>query len=117
MSDLLRELKRRNVFRVAIAYAIVGWLLVQTSATIEPVLLLPEWFTRVVTVLVALGFPIALILSWAFEMTPEGLKKTEEVDSSESITANTGQKINYLIIAGLIVAVVFLLIDRRAGRI
>jgi hypothetical protein len=71
------ELKRRNVYKVAVAYAIVGWLLIQIAASTFPFLQIPGWATRLVIVLVLLGFPIAVVLAWAFEMTPDGIKVTE----------------------------------------
>src|SRR5437016_2709636 len=74
------ELKRRNVYKVAVAYAIVGWLLVQIATQVFPFLEIPNWVVRLVIALVAIGFPIALVIAWAFELTPEGIKRTEEVD-------------------------------------
>src|SRR5210317_516840 len=98
------ELKRRNVFRVAAAYLIVGWLLLQVSDTLVPALHLPEWFHSGVAFLLIIGFPIAMIFAWAFEMTPEGLKKEKEVDRSESITNVTGAKLNRTITVVLVLA-------------
>src|SRR5437762_13598115 len=74
------ELKRRNVYKVAVAYAIVGWLLVQVATQVFPFLEIPNWVVRLVIALVMIGFPIALVIAWAFELTPEGLKRTEDVD-------------------------------------
>jgi TolB-like protein/cytochrome c-type biogenesis protein CcmH/NrfG len=74
------ELKRRNVYKAAVAYAIVGWLLVQIATQVFPFLEIPNWIVRLVIALIALGFPIALVIAWAFELTPEGIKRTEEVD-------------------------------------
>jgi serine/threonine-protein kinase len=74
------ELKRRNVYKVAVAYAIVGWLLVQIATQVFPFLEIPNWVVRLVIALVAIGFPIALVIAWAFELTPEGIKRTEDVD-------------------------------------
>src|SRR3979490_1508250 len=74
------ELKRRNVYKVAVAYVVVGWLVIQISSTVLPTFHAPEWVVQTVVVLVALGFPIALVIAWAFELTPEGLKRTEDVD-------------------------------------
>ncbi|HEY4757747.1 MAG TPA: hypothetical protein VIH43_04255, partial [Chthoniobacterales bacterium] len=76
---LFGELRRRNVYKVAVAYAIVGWLLVQISTQVFPFLEIPNWVVRLVIVLVAAGFPIALVIAWAFELTPEGIKRTEDV--------------------------------------
>ena len=78
--NLFAELKRRNVYKVAVAYAIVGWLLVQVATQVFPFLEIPNWVVRLVIALVAIGFPIALVTAWAFELTPEGIKRTEDVD-------------------------------------
>ena len=83
------ELKRRNVYKVAVAYAIVGWLLVQVATQVFPFLEIPTWVVRLVIVLVAAGFPIALVIAWAFELTPEGIKRTEIADSTK---VKAGQK-------------------------
>ena len=74
------ELKRRNVYKVAVAYAVVGWLVIQVSSTVLPTFHAPEWVVQTLVVLVAIGFPIALVIAWAFELTPEGLKRAEDVD-------------------------------------
>ncbi len=105
--SIFRELKRRNVFKVAIAYAIVAWLLIEVTATTFPMLRLPDWTATFVTVLMILGFPLALIFAWAFEITPEGIKRERDVDRSQSITHLTGRSIDYIIIAALSVALVF----------
>ena len=112
MSEFFSELKRRNVVRVAIAYAVVGWVVLQFLDIVAPLLGLPEVFQKGVLVLLAIGFPIALVLSWAYEVTPDGVKKTEEVDRSTSLTHGTGRKINMLVIVGLVFAVGFLLLDK-----
>ena len=77
------ELKRRNVYKVAIAYAIVGWLLVQVATQVFPFFEIPSWAVRLVVLLIIVGFPIALVIAWAFELTPEGIKRTEDVDLTE----------------------------------
>ena len=83
--NFFSELKRRNVYKVAVAYAVVGWLVIQVCATIVPALHMPEGITTAVVVLVLLGFPIALVIAWAFEMTPEGMKRTEDVSPGEKL--------------------------------
>jgi TolB-like protein len=96
MSDkpsFFSELKRRNVYKVAVAYAVVGWLVIQISSTVLPTFHAPEWVVQTLVVLVALGFPIALVLAWAFELTPEGIKRAEDVAPGESITRKTGRKL------------------------
>ena len=80
------ELRRRNVLRVAFVYLVAAWLILQVADLIVPILNLPEWSSKLIFLLLILGFPISLILAWAFEMTPEGLKKEKDVDRSQSIT-------------------------------
>jgi len=104
MGQLFQELKRRNVIRVAIAYAVSAWLLIEVSATIFPILSLPTWSVTLVTVLLFIGFPIALIFAWAFEITPEGITLEKHVVRDESITHHTGRKLDFVIIAMLVVA-------------
>ena len=112
MSNLFEELKRRNVVRVGIAYLIMGWIIMQIVDVLAQTLVLPEWFGRAVLVLLLVGLPLALFFSWAFELTSEGLKKTEEVDADASITHSTGRKLDRMIIGALVLAVVFLVYDR-----
>jgi len=88
IDNFFAELKRRNVYKVAVAYAIVGWLLVQIATQVFPFLEIPNWVVRLVIMLVAAGFPVALVIAWAFELTPEGLKRTEDVD----LQAGSGSK-------------------------
>src|SRR5438067_13041533 len=74
------ELKRRNVYKVAVAYAVVGWLLVQVATQVFPFFDIPNWAVRLVVLAILIGFPITLVIAWAFELTPQGLKRTEDVD-------------------------------------
>ena len=110
--SIFRELKRRNVIKVAIAYAVVAWLLIEVTATVFPILKLPDWSVTLVTALVLIGFPIALIFAWAFEITPEGIKLEKDVDRSQSITHITSRKLDYLIIAVLVLALGFFAFDK-----
>lgn len=112
--NLSSELKRRNVFKVAIAYLMVSWLILQLVTMLSPLLFLPEWISRAVLLLLIIISPIMLLLTWAFELTPVGMKRTADVDENQSIRYSTGQKINYIIIGLLALAVVFLLYDRGA---
>ena len=107
--SFIQELKRRNVFRVAAIYVIVSWLLMQIGDVMFPALRLPEWTTTMLVAFLLLGFPIAVILAWAYEVTPAGVKRTKDVEPGESITHTTGRKIDFIIIAVLAVAVVFLI--------
>ena len=98
------ELKRRNVYKVAVAYAVVGWLVIQIGSTVLPTFHAPEWVAQVLVVFVVLGFPIALVLAWAFEITPEGIKRESEVSANASITRQTGRKIMGLTIVVAVIA-------------
>ena len=112
--SLIAELKRRNVFRVGVAYAIVGLAISSrvASASIFPGLTSAGLDSvTLVTALVLIGFPLALIVAWAFEMTPEGIKREAEVDRAESITHVTGRKLDFAIIGLLALAVVFMFVD------
>jgi adenylate cyclase len=110
--SLIAELKRRNVFRVGVAYAIVGWLLIEITATTFPILKLPDWSVTLVTALVLIGFPLALIVAWAFELTPEGIKRETDVDPAESVRHSTGRKFDFAIIGLLVIAVVYFAVDK-----
>jgi len=112
MPSLLAELKRRNVFKVAFAYLILGWLVLQITDVVAPALRLPDWTISLVTFLGIIGFPFAMLFTWAFEMTPEGLKPTAAVDPSRSITSETGSQLNRLIIGMMAVAILLLLTER-----
>src|ERR1700730_9356433 len=87
------ELKRRKVYRVAVAYAIVSWLLIQAASILFPTFEAPAWVMKVFVTTILLGFPVALVFSWAFEITPEGIKRESEVSPDQSITSHTGRKI------------------------
>ncbi len=111
MASAWGELKRRNVVKVAAAYAIVGWLLVEVAATVLPIFEAPDWILQVFTFFVILGFPLALILSWAFELTADGMERTKSVPISESITKVTGRKLDFVIIGLMAVGIVFLVVE------
>src|SRR4029450_3616030 len=115
--NFFAELKRRNVYKVAIAYAVIAWLLMQIASQIFPIFEIPNWAVRLVVLLLIIGFPVALVLAWAFELTPEGIKRTEEVAPHESITHRTGRKIDFVIIAVFALVIALLLYDRyRPGK-
>jgi len=106
------ELKRRNVFRVGIAYVLTGWLLLQAADFAFDLIGAPNWVIQSISVVVLIGLPIALIFAWAFEMTPEGIKREADVDRSQSITPRTGRKLDYTIIAVLVSVIVFMGVER-----
>ena len=93
LQKIFGELKRRNVYKVAAAYAVVLWLLIQIATQVFPFFEIPNWTVRLVVLLLMLGFPVALILAWVFELTPEGIKRTEDVSPDESIRHRTGRRI------------------------
>ena len=110
------ELGRRNVYKVGVAYAIVAWLLSQVASVFAPALSLPEWVTPFVVFLLILGFPIALLLAWAYELTPDGIKRTRQVPLESSIRHLTGQKLNYVVTGLLVLAVGFIAADYYLPR-
>ena len=106
--DFLSELKRRNVYKVAVAYAVVGWLLIQVATQVFPFLDIPNWVIRLVIFLTALGFPVALIIAWAFELTPEGIKRTEDADAARQHSRGGVWIVVVLIAAALSLGLFFL---------
>ncbi len=110
--SIFAELSRRNVFRVGIAYVVASWLLLQVVDVLADILELPEWVPKFFLVVLAVGFILALIFAWAYEMTPEGLKREKDVDRSQSITGQTGKRLNRLTTVVLVTAVAFLLADK-----
>ena len=104
MASVWGELKRRNVVRVAVAYAVVAWLLIQVADVVLDNIEAPTWVFQAILLLLIIGFPVALIFAWAFELTPEGLKKEKDIERSESITHATGRNLDFVIIAMLVVA-------------
>jgi len=105
--DLFTELKRRNVYKVAVAYAVVGWLLIQVATQVFPFLEISNWAIRIVILVTALGFPVALIIAWAFEVTPEGIKRTEAADAAEQRSRGVAWIYVVLVGASLSVALFF----------
>src|SRR3954454_14305373 len=119
--NFFAELKRRNVYKVAVAYAVIGWLVIQIATSTFPVLEIPNWATKLVIAVVLLGFPVALVIAWAFEMTPEGMKRTEDIRPDEKLPQWSRRKFA-AVIAIVALAASALLIwqlvgtDRRAVR-
>jgi TolB-like protein len=109
LRNLFAELKRRNVYKVAIAYAVVAWLLIQAASILFPTFEAPAWVMKVFVTVVAAGFPIAVVIAWAFEMTPEGMKRTENVPPDEFIPQWSGRKFAALIVTLAVIAAALLL--------
>src|SRR5437870_4483424 len=104
INNFFAELKRRNVYKVAVAYAVVAWLTIQAASIFLPAFNAPQWAMQIVILILVVGFPIALVFSWAFESTPEGIKRESEVQADESITHHTGRKIVALTIVLAVIA-------------
>src|SRR5205814_1393822 len=107
--NFFAELKRRNVYKVAIAYAVVAWVLIQIATQVFPFFEIPNWAVRLVVLLLIIGFPIALIIAWAFELTPEGLKRTEFADELPQKPARNRAWIYVVVVAGAISISLFFL--------
>jgi TolB-like protein len=117
--SLFNELKRRNVFKVGVAYVVVAWLIIQVVDVVINNIGAPDWVFRVILLLLGIGLPVILLFAWAFEMTPEGLKREKQVDPSESITNQTGRKLDFMIIGVLLLGLGYFAIDKfvlSAGR-
>jgi serine/threonine-protein kinase len=110
--SFLGEVKRRKIFQVAAVYAVVAWLLIQIVATVEEPLSLPGWFDTAIIVLLAVGFPIAIILAWAFDLTPQGVRSPKDVQAGSLPTQNAGQWLSYISQALVLLAVGFLVLDQ-----
>jgi len=112
MNKFFKELRRRNVVRVAGVYAVAGWVLVQIATTLEESMSLPAWFDGLVVALLLIGLPVALIVAWAFELTPDGVVRTEDVPEGQSVTADTGRKLDYAIIVGIVILTIVVVMTR-----
>ena len=106
------ELKRRNVYKVAVAYVVAGWALSQGLAQVFPVFDVPNWIVRLIVFLIVIGFPIALIFAWAFEITPEGLKRAEEADAMPQSARPTKRTWIYIVVIGAVVSVALFFLGR-----
>jgi TolB-like protein/Tfp pilus assembly protein PilF len=115
IDNFFSELKRRNVYKVAVAYAVVGWLLVQVATQVFPFLEIPNWIVRLVIALVVIGFPIALVIAWAFEATPQGIKRTEDVDPSAAVRSKKHTWI-YVVVIGAAISVALFLAGRYTAQ-
>jgi len=112
IENFFNELKRRNVIRAAGLYLVGAWLLTQVASTVLPMFGAPDWLPRSIVILLAIGFLPALIFSWVFEMTPEGLKRDEDVSIEQSIAPQTARRMNRMIIAALVLAVAYFTVDK-----
>src|SRR5881394_595713 len=109
------ELKRRNVYKVAVAYAVVGWLLVQVATQVFPFFEIPNSAVRLVVLAIVIGFPVALVIAWAFELTPQGLKRTEDVDLAAQGSTKSHAWI-YIVIVGAAFSIGLIFVGRYTAR-
>src|SRR5256885_888243 len=115
-ANFFAELKRRNVYKVAVAYAVVGWLIAQIATQIFPFLEIPNWVVRLIIVLIAIGFPIALVIAWAFEATPEGIKRTEVADKMPAVAGQKKHAWIYVVIVGAAISVALFFLGRYTAQ-
>jgi TolB-like protein len=111
-SNFFSELKRRNVYKVAVAYAVVAWLLVQVATQVFPFLEIPNWVVRLVIAIVVIGFPIALVIAWAFEATPEGIKRTEVADTMPTASGQKKHAWIYVVVIGAAISIALFFLGR-----
>src|ERR1051326_7480472 len=116
IDNFFAELKRRNVYKVAVAYAVVGWVIAQIATQIFPFLEIPNWVVRLVIVLIAIGFPIALVIAWAFESTPEGIKRTEDVDQVVAARVPKKHAWIYVVIIGAAISMGLFFVGRYSAQ-
>jgi TolB-like protein/Tfp pilus assembly protein PilF len=114
--NFFAELKRRNVYKVAVAYIVAGWALAQGIAQVFPVFNVPNWLVRLIVVLMVIGFPFALIFAWAFEITPEGLKRTEEADAMPASARPTSRTWIYIVVVGVVISAGLFFLGYTAGN-
>src|SRR5438045_4846837 len=115
IDNFFAELKRRNVYKVAVAYAVAGWALAQGIAQVFPCFDIPNWAVRLIVLAIAIGFPIALVIAWAFELTPEGLKRTEDADLAARPPRKSYGWI-YVVTAGVLFSIGLFFVGRYTAR-
>ena len=109
---LMTELKRRNVFRVGIAYVIGAWVIAQVADLVLDNIEAPDWVMQAIMLVLAIGLPLALILAWAFELTPEGIKREKDVDPAEAVSRVTDRKLDFIIIGVLAIGIIYFAVDK-----
>ncbi len=114
-SNFLAELKRRNVYKVAVAYIVAGWALSQGIAQVLPVFDVQNWVIRLIVVLIIIGLPVALVLAWVFEITPEGIKRTEMADRMPAATRRKKHAWVYIVVVGAIVSITLFFLGRYSA--
>src|SRR6202030_285683 len=115
IDNFFSELKRRNVFKVAVAYIVAGWALSQGIAQVFPVFDIPNWVIRLIVVLIIIGLPIALVLAWMFELTPQGIKRTETADAMPAATREKKHVWIYVVVIGGFMSIGLFLLGRYSA--
>src|SRR6266513_701906 len=113
--NFFAELKRRNVYKVAVTYAVVGWLIAQVATQIFPFLEIPNWVVRLIIVLIAIGFPIALVIAWAFEITPQGIERTEVADTMPAGPRQKKHVWIYVVVVGAVISIGLFFLGRYSS--
>src|SRR5213594_2579069 len=113
--EFFGEAKRRNVYKVAVAYAVAGWALAQGIAQVFPVFGVPNWVIQLIVLLIVIGFPIALVLAWAFELTPQGLKRTEVADAMPPTAGYKKHAWIYIVVIGAILSICLFFLGRYSA--
>src|SRR5881275_786912 len=116
LRNFFAELRRRNVYKVAVAYAVVGWVIAQIATQIFPFLEIPNWIVRLVIILIAIGFPIALVIAWAFEITPQGIERTEVADRMQVAAGQQKHAWIYVVVIGAAISVVLFFLGRYTAQ-
>src|SRR5436853_1924191 len=114
IDNFFAELKRRNVYKVAVAYAVVGWLLVQVTTQVFPIFEIPNWALRLIVLVIIIGFPIALVIAWAFESSPKGIDRTMVADALNR--HSRGQAWMYIVVIGALLSVALFFLGRCSAR-
>ena len=114
LQNFFAELKRRNVYKIAVAYAVVGWLLIQVATQVFPFFDIPNWAVRLIVLAIVIGFPIALVMAWAFELTPQGIKRAEDADRAPEARRKSYAWI-YIIVFGVSLSISLFFLGRYAG--
>src|SRR5207244_12923331 len=112
LTKFFGELKRRNVYKVAVAYAVAGWALAQGIAQVFPVFGIPNWAIQMIVLTIVIGFPIALVIAWTFELTPEGIKRTETADLMPPTTGQKKHAWIYIAVIGGVISVALFFLGR-----
>ena len=113
---LFKELKRRNVIKATMAYIVIAWVLIQVLTIILPIFQVPAWALKTLMILLAIGLPVWMAFSWVYDVTPEGLQKTDSVSTDESVTATTNKRLNIIIVVMLLIAIGVNFIDRSGSQ-